>query len=984
VTAIERTAYPRFKKNLSTRELQTIYTPTPEEMAFVRHRNYDPQAQLNLMVSLKCFQRLGYFPAADDIPQAIIDHLRLTLQLPPDLQYGYQVRRTRYRHHTLIQNYLQVTDYASGGEAVVTATVMAMAPQMGDPADLINVAIEELIRQRFELPAFSTLNHLVQRLRVEINEQIYAMVSDRLSPTVQDRLDQLLLLSDSDMRTPFTQLKQAPAKATLSHMKEWAAHLQWLESILTVTLFLKGVALSRVQQFAAEAYALEPFALREMTASRRYTLLLCLLDQMQRQARDSLVEMFLKRMNRIHHKGKEALDLMREQQRETAERLVEMLGEIVFQAGQELSHADLGEHIRTLLDQHGGVEAVGDACEAVSAYHNNNYLPFLWQFYRSHRQNLFRLIDLLDIQSTTQDTALLTAIEFIKDHRRLHRTYLPDTLPLDFASTRWRALIYERREGQRVLNRRHLEVCVFSYLAWELQNGDMAVAGSESFADYREQLLPWDECEPLVADYCHHIGLPDTPKAFVDQLQTWLTDAAHTCDQNFPDNAQLEFDKSGEPVLKRLKRQAKPVGSQELRRALVDAMPQRGILEILHNVQHWIDYLVHFGPLSGTAPKLSEATFRYLLTTFAYGCNLGPKQTADHTQGVTERMLSFVNRQHITSDKLDAALRDIINRYLHFTLARCWGVGERAIADGTLIDLYDNNLLAEYHIRYGGYGGIAYHHIADNYIALFSHFIACGVWEAVYIIDGLLKNKSELQPDILHADTQGQNAPVFGLAHLLGIKLMPRIRNWKDLTLFRSDREVYYEHIDLLFGDPVNWTLLETHWQDLMQVVISIQQGKVLPSMLLRKLGYRSRKNRLYRAFRELGRVVRTVFLLQYISDPALRRQITAETNKVETYNGFLDWLRFGNQGVMRQREPIEQEKSVKYNDLVANTIILQNVADMTRLLPRLAEQGHIVTRETLATLSPYLTRHIRRFGDYFLDVDQTPEPLQFELPFEI
>lgn len=68
----------------------------------------------------------------------------------------------------------------------------------------------------------------------------------------------------------------------------------------------------------------------------------------------------------------------------------------------------------------------------------------------------------------------------------------------------------------------------------------------------------------------------------------------------------------------------------------------------------------------------------------------------------------------------------------------------------------------------------------------------------------------------------------------------------------------------------------------------------------------------------------------------------------------------------------------------MANAIILQNVADMTRLLPRLAEQGHIVTRETLATLSPYLTRHIRRFGYYFLDVDQTPEPLQFELPFEI
>lgn len=171
---------------------------------------------------------------------------------------------------------------------------------------------------------------------------------------------------------------------------------------------------------------------------------------------------------------------------------------------------------------------------------------------------------------------------------------------------------------------------------------------------------------------------------------------------------------------------------------------------------------------------------------------------------------------------------------------------------------------------------------------MFSHFIACGVWEAVYIIDGLLKNKSDIQPDVLHADTQGQSLPVFGLAHLLGIKLTPRIRNWKDLILYRPTETTRYEHIDDLFGTSINWALLNTHWKDLMRVVLSIKAGKILPSMILRKLGNYSRKNRLYRAFRELGRVVRTIFLLQYISDVPLRRQISAMTNKLESFNGVL------------------------------------------------------------------------------------------------
>ena len=106
--------------------------------------------------------------------------------------------------------------------------------------------------------------------------------------------------------------------------------------------------------------------------------------------------------------------------------------------------------------------------------------------------------------------------------------------------------------------------------------------------------------------------------------------------------------------------------------------------------------------------------------------------------------------------------------YTRFDLPFLWGSGQAAIADGTHVELIENNLIGEQHIRYGAYGGIAYHHISDTYIALFSHFIACGVWEAVYILDGLLKNISELQPDTLHADTQGQSEPVFGLAYLLG------------------------------------------------------------------------------------------------------------------------------------------------------------------------------------------------------------------------
>jgi TnpA family transposase len=304
-----------------------------------------------------------------------------------------------------------------------------------------------------------------------------------------------------------------------------------------------------------------------------------------------------------------------------------------------------------------------------------------------------------------------------------------------------------------------------------------------------------------------------------------------------------------------------------------------------------------------------------------------------------------------------------------------WGTGKVVAADGSQIDTWENNLLAETSIRYGGYGGIAYRHVSDTYIALFSRFIPCGVWEAVYIIDGLLNNESDVQPDTIHADTQGQSLPVFGLATLLGFDLLPRIRNWRDLVFYRPEPGVRYKHIDSLFNaEAVDWGLIETHWPDLMRTVISIREGVLSSETLLRRLGNHSRKNRLYQAFRELGRAIRTIVLLRYLSEPELREGITAVTNKVEAFHGFSQWLMFGG-ALIGHNDPDYHEKIVKFNELIANCVIYQTTLDITTVANQLAAAGHSVDPEDLATISPYLTEHIRRFGEWVLDTTP-PDPV--------
>ena len=118
------------------------------------------------------------------------------------------------------------------------------------------------------------------------------------------------------------------------------------------------------------------------------------------------------------------------------------------------------------------------------------------------------------------------------------------------------------------------------------------------------------------------------------------------------------------------------------------------------------------------------------------------------------------------------------------------------------------------------------------------------------------------------------------------------------------------------------------------------------------------------------------MFLLNYISDQELRQQITAVTNKVESYHGFSKWLFFGGEGIIANNDPEEQEKIIKYNTLVANAVIFHNAVDLTEVLQQLKREGYLIEREDMEALSPYLINQIKRFGDYLIDMNTLPRAL--------
>jgi hypothetical protein len=480
-----------------------------------------------------------------------------------------------------------------------------------------------------------------------------------------------------------------------------------------------GIAENKVKQFATEARSLDATQMKDVEPYKRLTLAAALLLVQTAGALDDLAEMCIKRMLAIQQKGKEALEQYRADHQARTDALVVTLRDLVVAYRIDGTTDERMAAMDSVID---GKEAdVLQSCDEHLAHAGNNYQQFLWPFYKNHRAQLFRLLSVLTLRSSSQDTSMEEAICFLKLHESSKGDWLVTAtveregtpqerriplVDLSWASDAWWRLMtgqHKRNVCPNKILRRHFEVCVFSQILWDLKSGDLFVEGGDQFSDYRAQLISWEEYVQTVDTYGMQVGLPTDGKAFVSHLRTWLDTRIRQTDAGFPSNQYLRIEK-GEPILRPLDKHVTPEGLELLERIMAERLKPINILDVLIRIEHWLNWTRFFRPLSGHESKLEDPVARYIAATFCFGCNLGPSQTARSLDGLDRRDVSWPNQHHITEEKLDEAILSVINAYNRFHLPKYWGTGKRASADGTKWEMYEQNLLAEYHIRYGGSG----------------------------------------------------------------------------------------------------------------------------------------------------------------------------------------------------------------------------------------------------------------------------------------
>lgn len=326
---IDETAYRQLKATPTERELRDLYTPTLDERLLAQQHTTGKPALVAFLVLLKTFQHLGYAVALTSVPMPIVSHIADQMECSVTGQdlINYDLSGTRRRHLQVIRIHLQIV--ASG------ETMREACKSKDDLIDLINIAIEQLIRQRFELPAFSTFERTAKRMRAETTSALHTQIAGILTREAQEAIDRLFIVDPDTEESTWQALKADPQNPTLSHFEELMERATWLMALPIATDALTHLPDSKIQRFATEALALDANRMKEIQARKRYTLALSVLRVQRAQVLDDVAEMFCKRLLKIQHLGRETFEAAQKAAQERLTRLIEMLRDVTHAYEEE-------------------------------------------------------------------------------------------------------------------------------------------------------------------------------------------------------------------------------------------------------------------------------------------------------------------------------------------------------------------------------------------------------------------------------------------------------------------------------------------------------------------------------------------------------------------------------------------------------------------------------------------------------------------------
>jgi TnpA family transposase len=885
-------------------ELARHYTLSPADLALVAKHRGDHN-RLGFAVQL-CFFRhpSRAWSPEETLPEAMSRFIASQANVQPNQLSDYAKRDETRREHLLeLQRLYGWESFDRKAYRELSGWLLQSARSTDQGIVLVKALLSELKERRILAPSLAVLEGVASGARGRARREVYRLLTEELTVEQRRQLEDLLKPQPESWQTRLGWLRSPLGAANPPNALKRIERIEFLRKIGIPTAWARRVHQNRLLQMAREGL--------QTTTQRKH-------------------------LEAFHENGK-AINEKVQQFAKVGQALI---------AARDASH-DAYQAIESLLPWEAFCSSVAEAAKLAQP-EDFDYLARISDGYSHIRRYAPAFLETFDFHATPATEELLKAVRLLRELNTQNLRRVPDDAPKGFIRRRWDRHVW----GDDGLDRRFYELCVLSEVRNALRSGDLWVEGSRQFKNFEEYLLPEESFRSMRSE-----GLP---LAVETRCEAYLAERSKTLHESLTrvnrlaERGELPDASITDGVLKVTPlTNAVPAEVDDLMRRTYAKLPRIKVTDLLVEVDSWTDLSQHFRHLrTGDVVKDRALLLTAILSD---GINLGLSKMADACPGTSLSKLNWVADWHIRDETYSKALAEVVNHHHRLPFAAYWGEGTTSSSDGQRFRAGGRGeALGQVNARYGNDAGVTFYtHISDQYSPFHTKAINATVRDATHVLDGLLYHETDLRIEEHYTDTAGFTEHVFALCHLLGFRFAPRIRDLADKRLYTVEKPSTYPALEGLIGTTLSTKHIANHWEEVLRLATSIKQGTVTASLILRKLGAYPRQNGLAVALRELGRLERTLFMLEWLESVELRRRVHVGLNKGEARNALARAVFFNRLGELRDRTYENQRYRASGLNLLVAAIVRWNTVYLERAISALRAEGQTVSENHLAHLSP-------------------------------
>jgi TnpA family transposase len=929
------------------------YTLADDDIEHIHARRL-AHNQLGFALQLCAFRFPGrLLIAGETIPLEVAEFVAAQIGVRGIDLAGYaETDVTRRRHLVDLRSIYGYKMFTGRGARDLKDWLEGQAEEARSNEDLARRFVEECRRVQMVLPAVSSIERLCADALVEAERRIENRIVVRLDDDMQDRLDALLSEDVDGRLSRFIWLRQFEVGKNSADINRLLDRLEFLQQLELPTELFDGVPPQRVSRLRRQGERYFTDGLKDISSDRRLAILAVCAFEWKAAIADAIVETHDRVVGKTWREAKRLCDAQFADSKaalQTTLRGFSNLGAALIEANGD------GAPLEDAIISIGGWDAL-EQLVATAAQLTDTMaaepLAHVSQGFHRFRRYAPRMIRALDIKAAPISEPLIEAAQIIGDGKS------DSDHPTTFLrrNSKWHRHLQAQDAGDHKL----WEVAVLSHMRDAFRSGDIWLPYSRRYGDLKQALVPL-----AAVPNTPRLSVPFDPMKWLEDRKVRMTDGlnrlANAARHGAIPGGSIE---NGTLKLDRLTADV-PAEADQLVLDLYRRLPDVRITDILLEVDQATGFTDAFAHLRTGAPCTDKIGLLNVL--LAEGLNLGLSKMAEASNTHEYFQLSRLSRWHIESDAINRALAMVVEAQSALPMARFWGTGVTASSDGQFFPTTrQGEAMNLINAKYGNDPGLkAYTHVSDQFSPFATQDIPATVSEAPYILDGLLMNPTGRKIREQYADTGGFTDHVFAVTSLLAYRFIPRIRDLPSKRLYVFDPASTPKALKGLIGGKIRESTIIENWPDILRSAATMVAGIMPPSQLLRKFASYPRQHELAVALREIGRIERTLFIIDWLLDADMQRRAQIGLNKGEAHHALKNALRIGRQGEIRDRTAEGQHYRMAGLNLLAAIIIYWNTDHLGRAMAARNHAGLDSPNELLSHISPLGWAHILLTGEY-------------------